>query len=43
LIRDLHDRLGATVLIVTHDPAVAGRCSRKLTLRDGRIVGDERL
>jgi len=42
LIGELHDRLGATVLIVTHDPTVAGSCSRTLTLRDGRIVGDER-
>jgi len=42
LIRDLHDRLGATVLVVTHDPTVAAKCSRKLTLQDGRIVGDER-
>ncbi len=43
LIRDLHDRLGATILIVTHDLAVARSCSRTITLRDGRIVGDERV
>ena len=42
LIHDLHDRLNATVLIVTHDAAVAGSCPRTLTLRDGRIVGDVR-
>ncbi len=42
LIQDLHSRLGATVLIVTHDPAVAGSCPRTLTIRDGRVVGDER-
>jgi ABC-type lipoprotein export system ATPase subunit len=41
LIRDLHQRLGATVLIVTHDRHVADSCSRTVTLRDGRIVGDE--
>jgi putative ABC transport system ATP-binding protein len=42
LIQDLHTRLGATVLIVTHDPVVAGSCPRTITIRDGRVVGDER-
>jgi putative ABC transport system ATP-binding protein len=42
LIHDIHDRLGATVLIVTHDPTVARSCPRTLTLSDGRIAGDER-
>ena len=42
LIHDLHERLGATVLIVTHDSSVALSCPRTLTLRDGSIVGDER-
>jgi putative ABC transport system ATP-binding protein len=42
LIRDLHSRLGATVVIVTHDMKVADSCSRTVTLRDGRIVSDVR-
>ena len=42
LVRDLHARLGATVLIVTHDPVVAASCPRTVTIRDGRVVGDER-
>jgi putative ABC transport system ATP-binding protein len=42
LVRDLHSRLGATVLIVTHDPVVAASCPRTVTIRDGRVVGDER-
>jgi putative ABC transport system ATP-binding protein len=42
LIQDLHERLRATVLIVTHDPQVAGSCLRTITLRDGHIVVDER-
>jgi putative ABC transport system ATP-binding protein len=42
LIRDLHDRLHATVLVVTHDTQVAHSCGRTLTLRDGRLAGDER-
>jgi putative ABC transport system ATP-binding protein len=42
LIRDLHERLGATVLIVTHDAGVAVSCPRTVTLHDGRIAGDVR-
>jgi putative ABC transport system ATP-binding protein len=40
LIRDLHSRLGATVLIVTHDRNVAESCGRVITLRDGGVVED---
>jgi putative ABC transport system ATP-binding protein len=40
LIRDLHSRLGATVVMVTHDLHVAQSCQRTITLRDGRIVED---
>src|ERR1039457_6753926 len=42
LIHDLRDRLGTTVLVVTHDMKVAESCPRNLPLRDGRIAGDER-
>ncbi len=42
LIHDLHDRLNATVLIVTHDASVAESCPRTVTLRDARIAGDVR-
>ncbi|MDB5701550.1 MAG: ATP-binding cassette protein [Sphingomonadales bacterium] len=31
---------GATLLIITHDPALAGRCDRILEMQDGRIVAD---
>ena len=41
LIHDLHDRLGATVLVVTHDRTVAESCPCKLTLRDGQVVLDQ--
>jgi len=40
LIRDLHDRLNATVLIVTHDPGVAESCARTITLRDAHVIED---
>ncbi len=40
LIRDLHQQLGATVLIVTHDIHVAESCARVVALCDGRIEED---
>src|SRR2546428_4037982 len=40
LIHGLHDRLGATVLVVTHDRAVADSCVRTVHLRDGKIFED---
>src|SRR5437870_2899862 len=40
LIRDVHARLGSTVVIVTHDMNVAESCSRTIALRDGQIVQD---
>ena len=31
---------GATLVIITHDPALAARCERVVTLADGRIASD---
>src|SRR5438445_96940 len=42
LIRDVHRRLGSTVVIVTHDMKVAESCARTIALRDGRVERDER-
>src|SRR6266436_6082563 len=42
LIRDVHARLGSTVVIVPHDMNVAQSCERTIALRDGRIVEDVR-
>jgi putative ABC transport system ATP-binding protein len=33
---------GLTVLMVTHDPGLGGRARRRIALRDGEIVADER-
>jgi putative ABC transport system ATP-binding protein len=40
LIHDVHERFGATVVVVTHDDTVAESCERTLTIRDGHIVDD---
>lgn len=42
LIHDLHQKLGSTVLVVTHDPSVAESCERTIHIRDGRIYQDVR-
>jgi putative ABC transport system ATP-binding protein len=39
LLFDLCADSGATLLLITHDPALAARCGRTVTLRDGIIVG----
>jgi len=42
LIQDLNHTLHSTILIVTHDPGVAASCPRTITLKDARIIKDER-
>jgi putative ABC transport system ATP-binding protein len=40
ILRDAVDRLGQTVVIVTHDPAAAAWADRVVFLADGRIVDE---
>jgi putative ABC transport system ATP-binding protein len=40
LLFALRERRGTTLLLITHDPAIAARCDRILRLADGRIVED---
>ena len=40
LLLDVNAREGATVVVVTHEAAVATRASRTIRLHDGRIVAD---
>ena len=42
LLRDLVDRHGQTVVMVTHDPVAAGHADRVLFLADGRLVDELR-
>ncbi|HIN74630.1 MAG TPA: ATP-binding cassette domain-containing protein, partial [Rhodospirillales bacterium] len=42
LLFDLHERVGTTMLLISHDQTLATRCDRVVTLADGRIV-DEHL
>ncbi len=42
LLFDLCDKDGTTLVLITHDKAVAARCGRQVQLIDGRIVGDGR-
>lgn len=38
LFFDLRERLGQTIVIVTHDSGLAGLCDRCLTMQDGRFI-----
>jgi len=40
LLRELNEKQGTTIIVVTHDPAVARSTRRVITLRDGRIIRD---
>jgi putative ABC transport system ATP-binding protein len=39
LMFDLNARQGTTLLLVTHDEAIAARCGRMLRIQSGRLVG----
>ena len=37
-IKDVQREMGTTVVIVTHDPSIAGQMNRVLTLTDGQLI-----
>ena len=41
-IGEIHGRFGMTVVVVTHDPSVAERMQRTVTIRDGRVGAEGR-
>ena len=41
LLVALNRNLGSTLVLVTHDPALAALADRVVTLRDGRVAADE--
>lgn len=43
LMFEQHRRLGTTLVLITHDPALASACDRIVEMRDGRISGDRRV
>jgi putative ABC transport system ATP-binding protein len=40
LLQELNERQGTTIIVVTHDPAVARTTKRIITLHDGRVARD---
>jgi putative ABC transport system ATP-binding protein len=38
VMKDLNECTGQTILMITHDPEAAAYASRKVHIRDGRIV-----
>ena len=41
LMFDLNTELGTTLVLVTHDRGIAQRCTRRITIEAGRVVGAE--
>src|SRR5438445_12503135 len=41
VLRSLNREQGVTIVVVTHNPAIAAATDRIVTMRDGRIVSDE--
>jgi putative ABC transport system ATP-binding protein len=40
LLFGLHGTTGMTLVVVTHDDALAARCARRIRLRDGMVIDD---
>ena len=43
LLKDSNRRFGQTLIVITHDPAIALQADRIITLEDGRIVKDDKV
>lgn len=40
LFRELNEKEGLTIVMVTHEPEVAAKCKRVVLFKDGSIIGD---
>ena len=38
LLFGMQERYGTTLLLITHDPALAARCARRVRIADGRVA-----
>ncbi len=41
ILTSLHAEQGITLVVVTHDPNIAGHCHRIINLKDGEVVAEE--
>lgn len=39
-LENIHEEMGKTIIMVTHDPQIASHCERILFLKDGQILSD---
>jgi putative ABC transport system ATP-binding protein len=42
LLTELKEQTGKTLILVTHDPRIAARCDRTVTMQDGMVIGATR-
>jgi putative ABC transport system ATP-binding protein len=42
IFQKMHREQGVTVVVITHEPFVADFCQRKVVMRDGKIISDDR-
>jgi putative ABC transport system ATP-binding protein len=43
IFQKMHQEQGTTVMVITHEPSVADYCQRKVVIRDGQIVSDDKV
>ena len=40
MFRELNQKFGQTIVMITHNPEAAAACSRVIQMRDGRVIGE---
>jgi putative ABC transport system ATP-binding protein len=43
IFQKMHREQGATIVVITHEPSVADYCQRKVVIRDGQIISDDKV